>query len=556
MVLQSTTQRRAIRPIVLLCLVAVGFALRLHGLGRESLWYDELLQLDIAQLPLPDMFGRLRGHTAVPLDYLVAHFWVGFGRSEFWVRLPAALAGTLTLPLVYRLGRALLGPGPGLLQAALLTVSPFHLRYSQEARPYALLLLGITLAAYAFWRLRATGHWRYGLLLQTGVLGAWLAHIFAVAVWAALLGFAALDALAGRQKPRRAAVALALSGALPVVLLLAMGWAGVLFYSAKGFGGALVDPRQFSQEAGQKPNRGTGPAVDWPFIRAEILMPLTGQPGPAGLLLFGGLAVGGWLRLLRQRKFRLALLLGLWLALPPALIVTFLAYRGTFFASRYIIGVLPAYLALVAAGLDGLSYFKNNHLAAVTAVMAATAVAVLSVGGLAGYYRGNPREDWRLAAAFIAQNAEPTDAVIAFHAEPAMNWYYPPAAAPPGFYNSLFTVQQTVAGARRGWVILSIFSSDVDSRLRAWLAEQQAVRLVFEPRLHVYYLGAGVSHQQLLADIQNFALPVNHQLYASLARENRRRPVVARRYYDLAIAHAPDEATRAAYEAARAALRP
>jgi hypothetical protein len=50
------------------------------------------------------------------------------------------------------------------------------------------------------------------------------------------------------------------------------------------------------------------------------------------------------------------------------------------------------------------------------------------------------------------------------------------------------------------------------------------------------------------------ALPVDHALYASLARENRRDPTVARRYYELAIENAPDEETRAEYQAALDAL--
>jgi uncharacterized membrane protein len=92
---------------VALVIVALGFALRLYTLAGESLWYDELLQLDIAQDRLVNIFHRLRGHSAVPLDYLIVHFWIWLGRGEGWVRLPAVFGGTLTLPVAYRLGQAL-----------------------------------------------------------------------------------------------------------------------------------------------------------------------------------------------------------------------------------------------------------------------------------------------------------------------------------------------------------------------------------------------------------------------------------------------------------------
>jgi hypothetical protein len=45
------------------------------------------------------------------------------------------------------------------------------------------------------------------------------------------------------------------------------------------------------------------------------------------------------------------LLLG-WLFLPTVLIYLFLLQRGTFFAVRYILYTLPAYLILVAYGID------------------------------------------------------------------------------------------------------------------------------------------------------------------------------------------------------------
>jgi hypothetical protein len=50
-------------------IILVGFALRLHKLGWESLWYDELLQLDIAQGTIPSIFAKLKRHSALPLDY-------------------------------------------------------------------------------------------------------------------------------------------------------------------------------------------------------------------------------------------------------------------------------------------------------------------------------------------------------------------------------------------------------------------------------------------------------------------------------------------------------
>jgi hypothetical protein len=182
-------------------------------------------------------------------------------------------------------------------------------------------------------------------------------------------------------------------------------------------------------------------------------------------------------------------------------------------------------------------------------ILAGVVVANLGVG-LNRYYQTLHKENWHLVTDFINANAKPDDAVVAFHAESAINWYYPPAWAAPSFYEDLEAVQLAVTQSRRGWIVLSIFSADYDAQVRAWLSEQQAVRLVLDPLIHVYYVGNNASPDQLLEEIQGFALPVDHALYASLARENRRRPEVARQYYQLAIEHAPDDETRAEYEAA------
>jgi hypothetical protein len=158
---------------------------------------------------------------------------------------------------------------------------------------------------------------------------------------------------------------------------------------------------------------------------------------------------------------------------------------------------------------------------------------------------------------FIGKNAGPNDAVMAINAESTLNWYYPRATAELNSYDDLASIQAKVAEAERSWVIMSIFTNYLGEEgaiIQAWLSEQGAIRLPLDPLISVYYLGHNTNPDQLLAEIKGMALPVNHILYASLARENRRQPEVARRYLQLAIAQAPSEAVRQQYEADLAAL--
>ncbi|MFQ5614287.1 MAG: glycosyltransferase family 39 protein, partial [Anaerolineae bacterium] len=556
-----TSPKNLIRPGAMV-ITALGFALRLYTLASESLWYDELLQLDIAQGPLPSMLPRLQGHAAVPLDYLIAHAWILLGRGEGWVRIPAVMFGTLALPVAYRLGRSLLGRYEGLLLMALLALSPMHVRYSQEVRPYALVVLGVTLAGYAFWQMRRTGRWRYFILLQVGAVVITLAHVFGTAVFGPLLVLAAVDLAVGKDRKRavKSMAGLLAAGFLSLMILLSLGWGRYIVNNVTGFGGAVVEPEKFTVDPSQKPNLGSGPEVNGSFIKNEIVAPLGAGAASRSLWLFNGLAGLGLVYLLSRKQYRLGLLLILWLVLPVVSIVAFLVYRGTFFASRYIISILPAYLSLVVVGLLALFRWLKRIEFAWLSIGVALIIGASLAGDLGAslnrLYHEQDKEDWRLVGQFIAQNAGPDDAVIAVNAEPTMNWYYPPAWAVPNRYETLESVQAAAAEARRSWVILSLFSSDIDASVKAWLGEgeQGAIRLVLDPEITVYYLGRNATQEQLLEEIQGFALPVDHALYASLARENRRRPAVARRYYQLAIEHAPTGELRAEYRRALDAL--
>ena len=439
-----------------------------------------------------------------------------------------------------------------------LALYPFHVTYSHEVRTYAVVLGNVVLTVEGFWRLRLAGRRRHLLLLQLGLLISWLAHIFTLAIWGVLLLFALIDAGFSRSRigPMRVLAGLALTALLPLAILIMLGWGDILYYSSKGFGEAVVRPTQADQES---PRTG-GPKLNRTLLLDELAIPLSGAA--TGVWLGGLMAlVGlGLVYLVSQGQPKLALLLLLWLALPPVIIVVFLISRGAFFAPRYLISILPAYLLLLAlgvvAGPGWLMQKRKSRLAGLLFLIMIGVVLVNFWGELARLYQTKNKEDWRLVAQFIAANAGPADAVIAFHAEPTLNWYWPAVSAPPGYFNSLETIQQAVAAAGRGWVILSIFSSGADARLKAWLSEQQAIRLVLDPLVHVYYVGDGAPREQLLAEIQQMALPVDHALYASLARENRRRPEIARRYYELAIEAAPDETSRVEYQTALEALDP
>jgi 4-amino-4-deoxy-L-arabinose transferase-like glycosyltransferase len=191
----ATRQHRRATALPLLLLLLGGTALRLYRLEANSLWVDEFATLRIASLPLSRILAENVGNSSFepPLFFWLMHAIVrAFGASELAMRLPSAIAGLLTIPAVWWLVRELGGERRlALLSAALVALNPLHLWYSQEARPYALLMLFATLAAaclargfrrstrgawvgFAGWTLLAVFTHLTGLLLL-GVAWAWAA---------------------------------------------------------------------------------------------------------------------------------------------------------------------------------------------------------------------------------------------------------------------------------------------------------------------------------------------------------------------------------------------
>lgn len=128
---------------LLTCLLLLGLLLRLPGL-RLGIWRDEGSTYFNA---LPTNIREVIETVTVcelnpPGFYLLMHQWMQwFGAGEVVFKLPALIFGLLTIAAVYMLGREVASPKIGLVAAALTTIAPEAIYYSQEARPYSLMAL-------------------------------------------------------------------------------------------------------------------------------------------------------------------------------------------------------------------------------------------------------------------------------------------------------------------------------------------------------------------------------------------------------------------------------
>ena len=137
-------RREAVAVLGIMLLAA---ALRFYRLDALPLWQDEAASLVHASRPFFSIWGV---DIHPPLYYLLLHLWLVFGDSAFALRSLSALIGIATVPLVFAAGRVIGGARLGLIATLLLAIAPYHLRYTQEARMYALMTFG---AALALWGL-------------------------------------------------------------------------------------------------------------------------------------------------------------------------------------------------------------------------------------------------------------------------------------------------------------------------------------------------------------------------------------------------------------------
>ncbi len=90
--------------------------------------------------------------TSSLYQYITIPFILSFGLTEMAVRLPACLAGTLSVLAGYLLGKRWWGPRAGLWTAAFICLSPWSLLLSRWANQSILLTLWVPLAVYFFCR--------------------------------------------------------------------------------------------------------------------------------------------------------------------------------------------------------------------------------------------------------------------------------------------------------------------------------------------------------------------------------------------------------------------
>ncbi|MDF0554411.1 glycosyltransferase family 39 protein [Kamptonema sp. UHCC 0994] len=171
----------------IIVLLVIGICFRFSNLGNKFYWYDEVFTSlrvsgyteaevlsqvadgriiaakDLMQYQQPNsakhLTDTIRGLAVEepqlpPLYFIITRFWVEiFGSSPTSTRSLSASISLLAFPCLYWLCQELFStPKIGWLAVGFVAVSPFHLLYAQEARPYSLWAVIILLTSASLLR--------------------------------------------------------------------------------------------------------------------------------------------------------------------------------------------------------------------------------------------------------------------------------------------------------------------------------------------------------------------------------------------------------------------
>lgn len=353
----------------ILFFIILAFILRLVNLN-QSFWLDEAAQVIESARPFSSQFNLVADFHP-PLYHVLLHFWMILSHTENWIRLLSVILGTFCIFLI-----AYLLPKKGnitrsILAAFLLAISPYHIWYSQEARPYMLFVFLTLLTSFFllrkkwifyfisvifliyslyFWPFVLIGQGMWILLKERKSLNQWLY----LTVFSFIFYIPWVPSFIGQIKTGTGG--------------LFTGWTNVV--SFEPFKAIALMFAKFIFGKGSIPNH---------LTYALILIP--------GLIFF----LLGLIRRIREKNYDFCFIFSLSSFFSSFLVSFFIPIL----APQRLLFLIPFFYLIAADGL--LSPRKN------ITIICAFLIIFISLSGLLKYYLDPEvqREDWRDAVSFV-----------------------------------------------------------------------------------------------------------------------------------------------------------
>ncbi len=386
---------------LLISLTFIGFILRFYNLGFNSLWLDEASTYTFAINSFQGIWqATASGEFNPPLFYWLEHGMLMLGNNEFFLRFIPAVAGVLTVPLIYFAGKEFLDRTTGLIAAAVFAFSPFLVYYSQEARAYSLMFFFVVFGMIFY--LRALKDNRLSNWALFGILSAlaFWSHFYAIVIIGALVLYAlAIQLLNIKENLQNVkmliiAVVIFCLASLPLILLgiqlFASRTAGGPTFGVQGFD---VIYQTFLQLAG------FNELVMYLLVILFILGIIQAFRIDSKKCIF--------LVTLTTLTFLISLVLSYKIPMVPRYLI--------FFIAVFVLGIAVSYR---------LFYSLVNHKGIVYGLL--IVLIVINVPVLTSFYSGYVKDDWRGFSLTMQQTAKPGDVIVlvpGYIAQP-FDYYY------------------------------------------------------------------------------------------------------------------------------------
>ncbi len=459
----DSLSKRGIISLVFLTIIAG--VMRFYGLEVSSLWNDELGSLLICSYPTAkDVIFHSSIEGTFPPGYFLLMFVLkhAFGNSETVFRLPSAIAGTLTVPLVALIGRRYYGIGVGLAAGAFMAFFRAPIDISQEAYAYMILVFFITLSMFAwdhvFQHLHSSKPTRllWTVLLITSAICACYTHNIGL-VFIGLQSMVTLVLL--MRKPR-----LQLKAGLIYLPVLA-AYLPMLPLFLKQLSSPIVTN-----------------TISWippPSLLEIAKIPVNAFNRSLSLITLVSVICIGTLCTVLFRAWKRKDLSGLfkkprwgdwvlsgWILIPFATILLFSIVRIPILHYRPMLFLLPPIYLLLARGIFILTRDKRLRYGITVALVTISLVDLLFISR---YYTTGQREQFREAAAFVinhTQEANKIALIASAHSPYYFDYYFERLDSPTRvdvFFNprrtkaieleSLIIRLQRERGAKQVWLI-------------------------------------------------------------------------------------------------------
>ena len=354
-----------------------------------------MLETRFVQDP-PDLFWKDLKYDGFhpPLDYLLVRGLERLAPAD-WQRklLPVMWGIGCVAAFAVLLGRRA-GRRAGVVAFLVLAAAPFHVRYSQELRPYslALLLLCLSLLLLDLW-LERGGLWRLIPLYLACLASAYTLYLAAFVLALAAAAMLAEDAFALEAARRRRARRFLLASPL---------FGGLLFVGYLPWWPVVVDVARRAPVSPRMPV--TAARVDR-ILSFFAFAPWDGKPLRVRGALYVVVALAGLVAAARTPRLRF---LVVWAVAGLAGIEVLSQLHPHFDANRRF---LPAGLAVPAAAAVGLAALGRTPARRLLAGALTATVLVFDASSLTSYFREG-RADWRVLARWIERRALPGEKIF------------------------------------------------------------------------------------------------------------------------------------------------